>query len=693
MRIPAFCLSRFYSFCPAAFYLLAAGFFVVMTVSESAAGLLFRENFDTPISKNTQVFDVRSSDHRISKGNLVLSYTNTPNSPPNGIECTLPVSPIDPAEREITLHMGGGGAEMSNSLFVCYALAPGSGLALPPFGYGSLANSRTGDRSGYMIRFLRHGDGTNEVLFYRNDAGWVNLLHNEWLPANPVTTLRRVVIRHRKDGVHIITAAFDTGVIFERAFSFEDNRYPPDNIHRRLQIIAKAHAGLRAKLQFLSDTWIVTDRSRPSPSPGVVRRKTPPPKPLWKPWPLSRKRDAVKEMDRAWQAYRENDTNQARAGCLRVLAQDRNNADAIDLLGLLEMSQLKLSDAHLHIRQALNLRMKKYAPEHPKVAQSLYHLGELYSWKDAAQAESFFKESLAVREKIFGRDHWELIESLNGLAQLHQQWDRHDAAERLLRRALAIAQDSYGPEHPATAAELIHLARLSDDRGRKSEAEPLYLRALSIMEKAAGPDDPQVVSILHFLEALYQKEKRDGELEPIYRRLAAVSEKTMGPNHPEVARRLLNLGMLYSSSNPDEAERLIRRALEITEKSQGLDHPFMAAGLYNLAQLRHVRGDREEAERLYKRALAIREKELDPAPLKLSNLIERLATLYLDQSRYSDAEPLLVRALELKEKALGLNDPKLESIVKNLAFVYKQLGRAAEAEYFKDRLKAIKKGE
>lgn len=231
-----------------------------------AENFLLRETFDKASFAKKNVYDTSFSDCFVSDGSLTVNYSSSQSSSAGGMGCTLPKSPALPGVRTIDLSFAGGGTQMSNSLLIAYAVGPGRGLSLPPFPGGTTFN----DRTGYIIRLIHHGDGTNEAKFYRNDTGWVKELKNDWtLPTNPITDLRRVVIRHGNSGEHRITTVFDTGQLFERSFFFEDETYPPNNVQRGIQISAKGHASTGLVLQIRLDTWLIKD----FPPEGIKKRK------------------------------------------------------------------------------------------------------------------------------------------------------------------------------------------------------------------------------------------------------------------------------------------------------------------------------------------------------------------------------------------------------------------------------------
>lgn len=253
-------------------------FNLLVLATGSDAGVLFREDFSSPVSGRSDVYETFSSPVNATAGSLVLRYPIMHGSFPAGVGCTLPFASASPDEREIEMNFLGGGSQMSNSLFIGYACGPGIGPILPPLASGNMP----GNRSGYIVRYIRHGDGSNEVKFYRSDTGSaVELLCDTMLSSNPISTLRRTVIRHRRDGEHVVISTFDTGTLFEKTHRFRDNFYPPGNSHRGLQVVAKGHVSTDLWMELRTDTWIVTDRAfgpagSPPPRPAsgrMIRRK------------------------------------------------------------------------------------------------------------------------------------------------------------------------------------------------------------------------------------------------------------------------------------------------------------------------------------------------------------------------------------------------------------------------------------
>ena len=125
-----------------------------------------------------------------------------------------------------------------------------------------------------------------------------------------------------------------------------------------------------------------------------------------------------------------------------------------------------------------------FGPQSPRLATSLYNLGELYrAQRRHGDAEPLLKQALTIREKVLGPQHLDLGQSLNGLAALYYGQEKYAEAEPLLKRSLSIRERALGPEHPEVTTTLENYAALLRKMNREAEAIPLEDRAKTIRAK------------------------------------------------------------------------------------------------------------------------------------------------------------------------------------------------------------------
>jgi len=125
------------------------------------------------------------------------------------------------------------------------------------------------------------------------------------------------------------------------------------------------------------------------------------------------------------------------------------------------------------------------------LATVLNNLAWLYhSQGNYAAAEPLYQKSLAIREKVLGKNHPDVANSLNNLASLYSSQGKYAAAEPLYQKSLAIREKALGKDHSSFATSLNNLAVLYYELGKYAAAEPLYHRSLAIWGKTLGEDHP-----------------------------------------------------------------------------------------------------------------------------------------------------------------------------------------------------------
>jgi tetratricopeptide (TPR) repeat protein len=416
----------------------------------------------------------------------------------------------------------------------------------------------------------------------------------------------------------------------------------------------------------------------------------------------------------------------------------RDSLAAAELLDLIVESlwrgKVKLPEAREIAERAIAIKEKLLGPDHPGVAASLNHLGNvLIAREEYAGAKAAFERSLAVREKALGPNDPAVATTLSNLAIVHQDMGEYAAARPLLERALAIREKAFGPDDPAVAEIALNLGELLRQTGDYAKAQALEERALAIWEKTLGPEHPHVALVLTNLGRLHKIRGDAAGAKPLLDRSLAISEKVLGPDHPDVARTLSELAQVYNrqgdyakakqlyerclrieekASGPEssllaaylvdfsptlenlgdyaEARRNLERALSIAEKALGPNHPQVAATLNALGYVLRIMGEYTEAAKLYERALAIDEKALGPNHTQVADILENLAGALRGLGEFERARQLNERALAIWEKAFGPEDPRVASSLNNLALRLADLGDAVSARRLYERALAIR---
>jgi tetratricopeptide (TPR) repeat protein/SAM-dependent methyltransferase len=279
----------------------------------------------------------------------------------------------------------------------------------------------------------------------------------------------------------------------------------------------------------------------------------------------------------------------------QVLAREPQNADALNLLGMvaLEAGQAEVSAELIRKAIAVNAR---WAPYHFNLALALQTLGRL---EEAAAsyrrvlvlkpndpdtcnnlgnvlgAQNKFDEAIACFRRVLAIQPDNAV-ILNNLGSVMRSMGRLEEAEAHYRRTVALKPD-YGDA-------LSNLGNICRDKGDLSEALACYRRAL-----AAAPGNPAAHTTLG--QTLWAAGRRDEAVASYQKALA------LDPNHVDA---LANLGIaLWEKGQLAEADSLYRRILPM--------RPHDTDILNNFAGLCLARGDAGTAMDALRRSLEIKE--------------------------------------------------------------------------------------
>ncbi len=250
-----------------------------------------------------------------------------------------------------------------------------------------------------------------------------------------------------------------------------------------------------------------------------------------------------------------------------------------------------------------------------------------------------------INLKLYGKDVYVYVASLNQIADLHIQRRDFAPARKARVEILEIKTKKYGEKH----------WRVTDAR-----------LAVAHVDQLATLDTPK----LHQLAQLEISQNEASELLKQKRYNEAISardeslkiiEKILGSQTLEYAGELNRMGVLYSRvSRNEKAEKHFRQSFEIYEKLLGNDHPEVALLLKNLGYITDQQKDYENSMNYYRKAIRIsktlygkRHKTyLDRLGL-LENILKRYALFKQQKNDYAVAYNAWQQLTEVKRELFG----------------------------------------
>jgi serine/threonine protein kinase/Flp pilus assembly protein TadD len=358
--------------------------------------------------------------------------------------------------------------------------------------------------------------------------------------------------------------------------------------------------------------------------------------------------------------------------------------DSLLLLSLIEDFEGDYEAAERNAREALDL-LRQSSPHSEKESTALQQLGvSLKKLGRLDEAEGLYRESLAIRREIAGKDDEEAVSTITSLAELLRVQGRLDEAEALHREALAAARRIHGSTHPLVGSCLNNLGLVLQDREEFKAAERVLREALEHDRRLYRGDHPGLANRMNNLAALLKTMERYDEAETMHRQALAIRRESFGENHPEVAGSLNNLSVLLMARGEyDEAERLQREALAIVRTLLGSDHPHVGISLYNLGKLLQKKRDWVGAEIAFSEALPIVDRSLPEGNWRKGELRSLIGACMTETGRFGEAEERLREGYEMVVADRGPEDPRSRVAAERLVELYERSGRPQQAAQFR----------
>lgn len=268
----------------------------------------------------------------------------------------------------------------------------------------------------------------------------------------------------------------------------------------------------------------------------------------------------------------------------------------LDSLALVMSAQGQEQGAGAILERSLEIKRTAQQPDATQIAMSLERLGDQRRATDTySEAESFYRQALALREPNLDADHRDIARVINSLGLLFQDQERYSEAEPLHRRALVSIEKTSGPESADFAVQLNNLGVLNYRLGDHKEASDLIARSIRIQELHMSPDHPELASLLSNLGLMYEAQDRIPEARAANARASSIYAERIRLGHMGRAEidatryvHLRRLGALF------EEDAYLGKTAEAFEASQ-IAHASSAASAVSKLAERYALGGKADS--------------------------------------------------------------------------------------------------
>ncbi|WP_291726056.1 CHAT domain-containing protein [Bernardetia sp.] len=301
--------------------------------------------------------------------------------------------------------------------------------------------------------------------------------------------------------------------------------------------------------------------------------------------------------------------------------------------------------------ELLNQAERRFSRSSQSIANSsaAEELAFLYiETADFSAAEQLLIETVAEKEKRYGRDSRFLINTYNQSANLAFANGKYVEAEQFANKALSIAQNIFGDNSIRTVTSLSLLADYNLAIGDYEKAQEFAQKALKIKTDVLGADHLdrantliQLAKINFYSDADWKEVTQ--ELEEADKTLI----KNLGENTPVYA------GFLKTSAELYVAHKDIQTALDQLGKALSILQKIPSASLVSLAEINVLLGDLEiqqnnpeTAQEFYEDARKKYSKVFSQVHPKYVGVLGRIARMYYVKNDYKRAEKYLSEVLD-----------------------------------------------
>lgn len=270
---------------------------------------------------------------------------------------------------------------------------------------------------------------------------------------------------------------------------------------------------------------------------------------------------------------------------------------------------------------------------------------------------------------------------------------RNDLALEALQAAIESFTRSGKSNTLEEADAIATLGIIYNVTGKTQQAEEQLVKALSIRREKLPEEHELIAATYNDLGLVYTSIDPEIALD-YYDRALAVYEKLHDANHPKIAIANTNLGFIYRELEfYGDAINSLETALSIWESVYSQPHPSKAFVLRNLGQTYLKMGDTKAAEGYFDRALKMYQLSYGKKHPDIASTYNAIGNILVSQRKYDEALSMYQNALQANVKDFDDNDitinPGTESYYNGNVLLYSLLykAQAYESRYFGETLK------
>ena len=257
------------------------------------------------------------------------------------------------------------------------------------------------------------------------------------------------------------------------------------------------------------------------------------------------------------------------------------------------------------IGRGLEIRSRRFGPEHPAAASSYNNLGNLYlDMEDFEKALEYFGRAFKIRRACYGSSHPYTMTSVNDVGDVYLELGEYEKALENYSKALKVRLRALGARHPAVATCFNNLGLVYSNLGEYEKALECHRRSLKIKLSAYGPKHPYVAITCHNMGSAYSDMGDYEKALGCFARSLEIDRDIFGGERPRIVETHNHIAEIYAAMGRfDEAAETYKKVLLIIERNGNLKAIYLVPTLSAMGRLYLECPDLESAGEYFERAL------------------------------------------------------------------------------------------
>jgi len=339
----------------------------------------------------------------------------------------------------------------------------------------------------------------------------------------------------------------------------------------------------------------------------------------------------------------------------QFLNMEKEISDLYDAMGYLSFKLAKNEKAIDFYNRALELKIKLYGREHPKLGLTYYELAKInMANAKLSEAETSISQGLRLLEgnPVENRKLITLMKFTQ--AQIMSQNGELNKAETLLLELMNKLITELGEHHDLVKHCCLNLSDVEVKKKSYDQAAILLEKAYQIEKRRQNKNPLQQANITNKLGVLYLKQKNYKAAIQQLLTCYEVRKKLYTIKHPEVAMAVLQIADVYTRVKEfDKAKTQINNAYKIYTVYYGKSHPTIATCFHSLGNISYSLQKYDEARDYYEKSLAMDLQFYSPGHPQLVQTYEGLAYTYEKLGNKQKALENYKYILKIRQKEYG----------------------------------------